>query len=74
MPLNRLGLGVASAAAIDYALDDPYRDETLKQYVAGVNLSTTPFATWAGDVSVAVGAEYHPGIDQGDSCRSSSSR
>ncbi|HEU0135000.1 MAG TPA: TonB-dependent receptor plug domain-containing protein, partial [Allosphingosinicella sp.] len=58
VPLNRLGLGVADPAAIDYALGDPYRDQTLEQSVAGVNLSLTPFATWAGDVSVAVGGEY----------------
>ena len=29
----------------------------------GANLSFTPFATWAGDVSVAVGAEYREGED-----------
>lgn len=57
-PLNRLGIGVADPAAIDYAFGDPYRDQTLEQKVAGANLSLTPFATWAGDVSVAVGAEY----------------
>lgn len=58
IPLNRLGLGVANPAAIDYVLGDPYRDQVLEQYVAGANLSLTPFATWAGDVSVAVGGEY----------------
>lgn len=58
VPLNRLGLGVADPAGIDYALGDPYRDQTLEQRVAGANLSLTPFATWAGDVSIAVGAEY----------------
>ena len=58
VPLNRLGIGVANPAAIPYVLGDPYRDETLTQKVAGANLSLTPFATWAGDVSVAVGAEY----------------
>jgi len=58
VPLNRLGIGVASQAAIDYVLGDPYRDQKLEQTVAGVNLSLTPFATWAGDVSVAVGGEY----------------
>jgi outer membrane receptor protein involved in Fe transport len=58
VPLNRLGLNVANPAAIDYVLGDPYRDETIEQIVAGANLSFTPFATWAGDVSVAVGAEY----------------
>ncbi|MEH3046113.1 TonB-dependent receptor plug domain-containing protein [Sphingomonas adhaesiva] len=58
VPLNRLGIGVASQGAIDYVLGDPYRDQKLKQTVAGANLSLTPFATWAGDVSIAVGAEY----------------
>ncbi|HYJ83756.1 MAG TPA: TonB-dependent receptor [Allosphingosinicella sp.] len=58
VPLNRLGIGVADPAAIDYALGDPYRKQVLEQSVAGANLSLTPFATWAGDVSVAVGAEY----------------
>ncbi|WP_338425958.1 TonB-dependent receptor domain-containing protein [Sphingopyxis kveilinensis] len=58
VPLNRLGLGVADPAAIDYVLGDPFRKQVLEQYVAGANLSLTPFATWAGDVSVAIGAEY----------------
>jgi len=58
VPLNRLGIGVANPAAIPYVLGDPYRDETLTQKVVGGNLSLTPFATWAGDVSVAVGGEY----------------
>ena len=58
VPLNRLGLGVANPAAIDYVLGDPYRKQVLEQYVAGANLSLTPFATWAGDVSVAIGGEY----------------
>lgn len=58
VPLNRLGLAVADPAAIDYALGDPYRKQRLEQYVTGANLSLTPFATWAGDVSIAVGAEY----------------
>ena len=58
VPLNRLGLGVANPAAIAYVLGNPYRDETVEQYNAAANLSLTPFATWAGDVSVAIGAEY----------------
>ena len=58
VPLNRLGLGVANPAAIAYVLGDPRRDQVLEQTMAGVNLSATPFATWAGDVSVAIGAEY----------------
>lgn len=58
VPLNRLGLGVADPAAIDYVLGDPYRKQVLEQMVFGANFSFTPFATWAGDVSVAVGGEY----------------
>jgi len=58
VPLNRLGLGVANAAAIDYVLGDPYRDQVVEQTVGGGNFAFSPFATWAGDVSVAVGAEY----------------
>ncbi len=58
VPLNILGTGVSDPAAIDYVLGDPFRDQKLKQTVAGINFSFTPFATWAGDVSVAVGGEY----------------
>ncbi len=58
VPLNRLGIGVANPAAINYVLGDPYRDEVVEQWTAGLNVSVTPFRTWAGDVSVALGAEY----------------
>ena len=58
VPLNRLGVGVANQAAINYVLGNPYRDEVTEQKVAGANLSLTPFATWAGDVSLAVGGEW----------------
>lgn len=58
-PLNRMGIGVnTDPSAFNYFLGDPYRDEIAEQFVTGANLSATPFATWAGDVSVAVGAEY----------------
>jgi len=58
VPLNQLGIGVVNPAAIPYVLGDPFRDEVVEQTVAGGNLALTPFATWAGDVSVAIGAEY----------------
>jgi outer membrane receptor protein involved in Fe transport len=58
VPLNRLGIGVADPTAINYVLGDPYRDQMIEQKVAGANLSLTPFSTWAGEVSIAVGAEY----------------
>lgn len=57
VPLNRLGIGVANQGAIDYVLGDPYRDQVLEQFVAGTNWAVTPFATWAGDVSVSFGGE-----------------
>jgi len=57
VPLNRLGVGVASQAAIDYVLGDPYRDQVLEQFVVGTNWAVTPFATWAGDVSLSFGGE-----------------
>ena len=57
-PLNRLGVGVADPAAVAYLLGNPYRDEVAEQTVVGANLSANPFATWAGDVSIAIGAEY----------------
>ncbi|HSI17586.1 MAG TPA: TonB-dependent receptor [Sphingomonas sp.] len=58
IPLNRLGIGVANPAAFGYVLGNPERTEIAQQKVAGVNLAVTPFATWAGDVSVSVGAEW----------------
>jgi iron complex outermembrane receptor protein len=58
IPLNRLGIGVANPAAFAYVLGNPERDEIAEQKVTGANLALTPFATWAGDVSVSVGAEY----------------
>lgn len=58
VPLNRLGLGVANPAAISYVLGSPYRDETTEEWDTGVNLAFTPFSTWAGDVSVALGGEW----------------
>lgn len=57
VPINRLGINVVNPAAIPYVLGDPYRDEVVEQWVAGANLSFTPFATWAGDVSMAIGIE-----------------
>ena len=58
VPLNRLGLGVANPAALAYVLGNPYRIEIAQQTAAGANLRTTPFKTWAGDVSLAVGGEW----------------
>jgi iron complex outermembrane receptor protein len=42
VPLNRLGLGVANPAAIDYVLGDPYRKQVLEQFVTGVPTCRSP--------------------------------
>ncbi|WP_253200889.1 TonB-dependent receptor domain-containing protein [Sphingomonas quercus] len=62
VPINRIGVGGASPAAIDYIFnngDQPLRKQTLKQDVAAFNLSTADlFETWAGPVSIAFGGEW----------------
>lgn len=62
VPINRLGVGGTTQAAIDYIFNNgaqPYRLQTLEQNVAALNLSTgNLFENWAGPVSVAVGGEY----------------
>jgi len=61
VPYNPMGIGVNSQAARDYVQGDGekmWRYQQLTQDVAAVSLSGTPFATWAGDVSVATGVEW----------------
>jgi iron complex outermembrane recepter protein len=62
IPLNRLGIGGASQAAINYVLyngQQPLRTQTLTQDVAALNFSTNNlFDIWAGPASLAFGAEY----------------
>jgi len=62
VPLNRIGVGGPSAAAINYVFNNgaqPRRDQELRQDVVQANLSTNDlFETWAGPVSLAFGAEY----------------
>ncbi|BAK67314.1 TonB-dependent receptor-like protein [Sphingobium sp. SYK-6] len=64
VPFNVFGPDAASQAAIDYIRSSPYGGtgsrtfERTKQHVAEIVLSGTPFATWAGDVAIAVGGGY----------------
>ncbi|MEW5686977.1 MAG: TonB-dependent receptor [Pseudomonadota bacterium] len=58
VPLNRFGVGVASQAALDYVLGEPFRSQTFKQDVAAINLRTNSLQGWAGPISLAVGAEW----------------
>lgn len=58
-PLNVLGIGVASPAAIAYVNSGPAAsDLILEQYTAAASVEGQPFSTWAGPVAVAAGVEY----------------
>ncbi|HEY0685687.1 MAG TPA: TonB-dependent receptor plug domain-containing protein [Steroidobacter sp.] len=58
VPLNIIGTGVASQAAIDWVSGAPFLHTRLKQEVAAVSVSGDVFDNWAGPVSLALGAEY----------------
>lgn len=62
VPLNRIGIGGVTQAAIDYVFNNgaqPQRLQTLRQDVAAISFSTNDlFETWAGPVSFAFGGEY----------------
>lgn len=57
VPYNVMGIGVNSAAAIDYVTETGYTLIRLVQDVASVSASGEPFSTWAGPVSLAFGGE-----------------
>lgn len=58
VPINLFGAGSVSQAALDYIGGTAWLDSRQKQDVYAVNVEGSPFATWAGDVSLAAGAEY----------------
>jgi outer membrane receptor protein involved in Fe transport len=58
LPLNRFGVGVASQAALDYVMGTPRREQEFQQDVVAVNLTTNDFGGWAGNISLAMGAEW----------------
>ena len=58
VPFNPFGVGAPSQAALAYVNGDSPAYIRTTQQAAAVNLSGEPFATWAGPVSLAVGAEY----------------
>ena len=58
VPLNLFGPTSASAAAIDYILDDtPYVAHTNQDDIVA-DISGSPFSTWAGPVRVALSGEW----------------
>jgi outer membrane receptor protein involved in Fe transport len=58
VPYNMLGTGTASEAAINYVRGNTWLRSKLTQDVVAAALSGQPFATWAGPVSIALGAEH----------------
>jgi iron complex outermembrane receptor protein len=58
VPINLLGSGNVSAAAAAYSFGAAQAVTTQKLDTAGVVFRGQPFATWAGPVDLAVGAEY----------------
>jgi outer membrane receptor protein involved in Fe transport len=58
VPINPFGAGSINQAALDYYRGTSWTRSRQAQDVFAANLSGSPFATWAGDVKFAVGAEY----------------
>lgn len=67
VPLNILGIGVASPAALDYVMGHSYLDAQITQDVVSATLRGEPFSTWAGPVSLALGFEYRREAEEGTS-------
>ena len=57
-PLNLLGLGNASAAAVAYAFGAAREITTTKLDTTGFSVHGQPFSTWAGPVDIAVGGDF----------------
>jgi iron complex outermembrane receptor protein len=58
VPINVFGAGSISQAALDWYRGTSFYDAKMSQNSAGLNIAGAPFATWAGDVSLAFGGEY----------------
>ncbi|MHA6766258.1 TonB-dependent receptor [Sphingobium ummariense] len=58
VPINPFGAGSVSDQALAYYRGTSFTRSRQKQDVFAANLSGSPFSTWAGDVKLAVGAEY----------------
>ena len=58
VPYNPMGLGVNSQEAIDYVTGMGHSETTLKQDVVAASMNGEPFSSWAGPVSLALGAEH----------------
>ena len=58
VPINLIGNGSPSAAALKYLLNTSQQDLLVKQDVVELNIDGTPFSLWAGPVTVGFGANY----------------
>lgn len=58
VPINPFGAGSISDSALDYYRGMSWTRSRQEQDVFAANISGSPFSTWAGDVRLAVGAEY----------------
>jgi len=58
VPFNIFGEQTLTAAQRAWLVGTQHVDQVTRQTAAGVNVQATPFSTWAGPVSVAVGGEY----------------
>jgi iron complex outermembrane receptor protein len=68
VPYNVMGIGVNSDPLLDYLFPgNPYRHQKLRQSVVALSLSGEPFQTWAGPVSLAIGAERRTESVSGES-------
>ncbi|MES2453104.1 MAG: TonB-dependent receptor [Pseudomonadota bacterium] len=57
-PINLLGNGNISSAAVAYAFGGTRSISTIKLDAAGASLHGHPFSTWAGPVDIAVGTDF----------------
>jgi iron complex outermembrane receptor protein len=57
-PLDLFGTNVASQAALNYVVANPFNHAELDQQVESANLHGSPFNDWAGPVSFAFGVEH----------------
>lgn len=57
VPFNRMGIGVNSAAAVDYIMGAPYADRRIQQDVASLNFSTNVTNPWLKPIGLAFGVE-----------------
>jgi len=58
VPLNILGEGRASQAALDYVVQDTVVVSEQEQFVANANIATTLFSLFGNDVGISLGYEH----------------